>query len=142
MAKAKNKTVATTLSVTDFIASVDDEKKRNDSQVLLEVMARLSGQQPKMWGTSIIGFGNYHYKYDSGREGDYFHVGFSPRKANLTIYIMSGFDQHATIMANLGKFKTGSSCLYVKRLSDIDLASLKELIAANMAYMAEKYPNK
>lgn len=140
MAKAKNKTVATTLSVTDFIAAVADEKKRNDSQVLLEIMTRLSGQQPKMWGNSIIGFGDYHYKYDSGREGDFFRVGFSPRKANLAIYIISGFDQHTKIMAKLGKFKTGSSCLYIKRLSDIDLVPLEELITANMAYMAEKYP--
>lgn len=139
MAKAQNKTVATDQSVADFIAEIADEKKRDESQILLEIMTRLSGEEPKMWGASLIGFGDYHYKYDSGREGDWFRVGFASRKANMAIYIISGFERYPKTMARLGKFKTGVSCLYVNRLSNIDLDVLEELITANMKYMAETY---
>lgn len=139
MAKAQNKTVATEQSVADFIAAIADERKRDESHILLEIMTHLSGEEPKMWGASLIGFGEYHYKYDSGREGDWFRVGFAPRKANMAIYIISGFDRHPEIMEHLGKFKTGVSCLYVNRLSNIDLDVLEELITANMKYMAETY---
>lgn len=92
-----------------------------------------------MWGPSIVGFGTYHYRYDSGREGDMLRVGFSPRKAALTLYIMAGFDRYEELMARLGKYKTGKSCLYIKRLADIDLAVLQELVKGSLAYLAEKY---
>ncbi|RPI72272.1 MAG: DUF1801 domain-containing protein [Ignavibacteriales bacterium] len=92
-----------------------------------------------MWGPSIIGFGDYHYKYESGREGDFFITGFSPRKQNLTLYIMPGFKRYEELMQNLGKFKTGQSCLYIKKLEDVDLKVLKELIADSVKYMKEKY---
>lgn len=140
MAKANNKTVATNQNVADFIATLSDDKKRADCQILDAMMARLAGLQPKMWGASLVGYDTYHYKYESGREGDWFRVGFAPRKANLAIYIISGFDHHRHIMARLGKYTTGVSCLYVKQLSDIDLGVLEELIIANLTYMTQTYP--
>jgi hypothetical protein len=99
------------------------------------------GEAPVMWGPSIVGFGSYHYKYESGREGDFFIAGFSPRKAALTIYIMAGFSRYDELMSKLGKYKTGKSCLYVKRLSDIDIDVLKSLVLASVAWVQEKYPD-
>lgn len=118
-----------------FLDSVEKEQKRKDSFEVLEMMKEISGCEPKMWGDSIIGFGNYHYKYKTGREGDWFLTGFSPRKQKLTIYIMSGFSKFPGIMKRLGKYKTGSSCLYINRLDDIDSEVLKELIRESVKVM-------
>jgi hypothetical protein len=102
---------------------------------VLQLMAEVTGAEPKMWGDSIIGFGNYHYKYASGREGDWFLAGFAPRKQNLTLYIMAGFDGYEALMASLGKYKTGKSCLYIKKLEDVDTAVLKQLIKQSVEHM-------
>ena len=116
-----------------FIEAIADEGKRKDSLALMKMMQRITGEAPKMWGGSIVGFGDYHYKYESGREGDWFLTGFSPRKQALSLYIMSGFEGHAALLAELGKFKTGKSCLYVKRLDDVDLKVLETLIRKSVA---------
>jgi hypothetical protein len=140
MAKAELKTKPTEVGVDSFIDSVADEGQRADARQITAMMERLSGYKAKMWGPSIIGFGNYHYKYDSGREGDMCRIGFSPRKGNTVLYIMGGFAGQANLMAKLGKYKTGKSCLYIKRLSDVDEMVLEELCAASLAYMADRYP--
>jgi Domain of unknown function (DU1801) len=137
---AENKTQATTADVTAFIAGVADNGQRADAHALCAMMTRLSGEPPKMWGPSIIGFGSYHYKYDSGREGNAPRIGFSPRKGQTVLYLIDGYSQRAEQLARLGKHKTGKSCLYVKRLSDIDIGVLEEMIVGSLAYMAEKYP--
>jgi len=139
---SENKTQATEASVVKFITGVTPDQKRQDSFALLEMMERLSGYQAKMWGDSIIGFGEYHYKYDSGREGDFMRIGFSPRKANLSLYIIAGLDKHKSLLDQLGKHKTGKSCLYVNHLKDIKLNVLEQLITKELEYMAEKYPDK
>lgn len=122
------KTVPTDASVAAFLEAVPDERKRADAFALLDLMREATGQEPRMWGPSIVGFGTYHYRYDSGREGDMFLAGFSPRKSALTLYIMAGFDEYEDLMARLGKHSTGKACLYVKRLSDVDLPTLAELV--------------
>lgn len=137
---SENKTKATDLSVTDFINNVDNETRRNDCFYILKLMQEITGSEPKMWGTSMVGFGSYHYKYDSGREGDFFRVGFSPRKTALTLYIMAGFSRYDELMEKLGKYKTGKSCLYVKKLADIDMEVLKDLITSSVTYMNKRYP--
>lgn len=126
-------------SVKGFIDNVLDDKKREDCYIILKLMKKITSKKPVMWGPSIIGFGKYHYKYDSGREGDFFLTGFSPRKQNLTIYIMSGFSKFDELLSKLGKFKTAKSCLYIKHLDDINLNILEELIAASVKYMENKY---
>ncbi|QLC25519.1 DUF1801 domain-containing protein [Parasphingopyxis algicola] len=136
---AENKTKPTEKSPADFIEAVEPEWKREDAKTVCALMERLSGEKPKMWGPSMIGFGQYHYKYESGREGDMLLTGFSPRKTALTLYVMGGFKQRPELMERLGKYKTGKSCLYVKRLSDIDMDVLEELIAADLAYMRANY---
>ena len=136
---ATNKTQPNNSDVIAFLDSVAEDKKRADSFKLLKIMQEITNESPKMWGSSIIGFGNYHYKYESGREGDFFIVGFSPRKQNLTIYIMPGFERYEKLMADLGKFKTGKSCLYIKSLDDVDMKILKELISNSVSYMNKKY---
>jgi len=118
-----------------FLNGVTDERKRQDSFAILQLMQAVTQTEPKMWGDSIVGFGHYHYKYESGREGDWFLTGFSPRKQNLTLYIMAGFDHYDELMARLGKHKTGKSCLYINKLADIDTAVLQELIAQSVAHM-------
>ena len=139
MAKAKNKTVENDGSVDDFLNNVKDETKKADSLKIKTLMEEISGETAKMWGGSIVGFGNYHYKYESGREGDFMKIGFSPRAQNLTLYIMPGFERYEELMGKLGKHKTGKSCLYVKKLADVDEAVLKELMTASYGYMTEKY---
>jgi len=129
------KTKVNNASVTDFLNSVADEQKRNDSFEILKMMKQLSKADAKMWGTSIVGFGSYHYKGASGREGDWMLIGFSPRKQNITLYIMPGFDRYQKLMKNLGKYSTGKSCLYIKRLSDVDVNVLKELMTASLKVM-------
>lgn len=133
------KTKPNDASVEAFISSVEDETKREDCRVICDLMTRITGEQPKMWGPSIVGFGTYHYKYASGREGDWMKIGFSPRKQSLTLYIMDGFDKYDELMASLGKFKTGKSCLYVKKLEDIDLKVLRKLVKASVAHFDKKY---
>lgn len=132
---ASNKTVETDHSVEEFLNQVSEEKKRRDSFVILELMKQVTGLEPKMWGDSMVGFGSYHYKYASGREGDYFLVGFSPRKQNLTLYIMAGFEAYEELLKNLGRFKTGKSCLYINRIEDIDLAVLRKLVEQSVEHM-------
>ncbi|MCE7995289.1 MAG: DUF1801 domain-containing protein [Roseivirga sp.] len=139
MAKAKNKTTENEASVDDFLNAIPDETKRADCLRIRAIMEEISGEVPKMWGTSIVGFGNYHYKYESGREGDFMKVGFSPRAQNVTLYIMPGFGRYEDLMAKLGKHKIGKSCLYVKKLADVDEGVLKELIVESYAYMTNKY---
>ena len=137
---ASNKTQPTRLKVSEFIAGIEDKRKRADCRELMKLMREITGNRATMWGPSIVGFGKYHYKYASGREGDFFLTGFSPRKQALSIYIISGFKAHAGLMEKLGKFKTGKSCLYVKSLDDIDRAVLKELVTESVAHMRETYP--
>jgi hypothetical protein len=133
------KTKKNRASVQQFLASVDDEKRRKDARVVLKLMREITGEKPAMWGASIVGFGSYHYRYESGREGDWMLTGFSPRKQALTLYIMGGFDRHDGLMSKLGRYKTGKSCLYVKNLEDIDLEVLRELVAESVAYMRRTY---
>ena len=121
--------------VTDFINSVENDTKREDSFTILELMKEATGEEPVMWGDSIIGFGTYRYKYASGREAEWFLTGFSPRVQNLTLYIMDGFEEYDDLLGKLGKHSTGKSCLYVKRLENIDLDILKEMIAKSVAHM-------
>ena len=128
MAKYELKTKKTEASVEDFLNEIEDEKKREDCKKVSAVMEKATGAKPKMWGASIVGFGTYNYKYASGREGEWMEVGFSPRKANLTLYIMSGFTEYDELLAKLGKYKTGKSCLYIKDLNDVDEKVLKQLI--------------
>lgn len=134
------KTRATKASVSKFLRAVPDERKRQDSLALREMMADLTMAEPEMWGPSIVGFGRYHYKYASGREGDWFLVGFSPRKQNLTLYIMSGFDGYDELMESLGKYKKGKACLYIKSLDDVHLPTLKKLIRQSVSYLRKTYP--
>ena len=138
MAQNENKTQITNQSVEAFLNGVENEKRRKDSFKVLELMQQITGHEPKMWGPSIIGFGTYHYKYASGREGDFLAMGFSPRKTALTLYIMSGFSNYNELMCKLGKFKTGKSCLYVKNLEDLNLEILKELIKTSYDYITNK----
>jgi hypothetical protein len=125
---AEIKTRKTEDSVEDFLNAIPDEKKRRDSFAVLEMLKAATGAEPKMWGTSIIGLGDYPYKYASGREGEWFVVGFSPRKQNLTLYLTCGYDQYPELMSRLGKHKTGKGCLYINKLEDVDQAVLRELI--------------
>lgn len=136
-----NKTVATGASVAAFLAGVKDPVRAADVRTLMAIMRRVSGKSPRMWGPSIVGFGSYHYVYDSGREGDMLRLGFSPRASALTLYIMGGFPRYATLMRRLGRYTTGNSCLYLKRLADVDLSVLEELIRASWAFMAVRYPD-
>ncbi len=134
------KTAKTKRSVAVFLNSVKDEQKRRDAKRLLGIMRRVTGEKPAMWGHSIVGFGSYHYVYASGREGDWPVTGFSPRKQNLTIYIMSGFRKYSTIMRSLGRHTTGASCLSIKRLDDIDLKLLEKLIRGSIRDIRRMYP--
>ncbi|MEM7277574.1 MAG: DUF1801 domain-containing protein [Pseudomonadota bacterium] len=138
---AENKTVPTKLSVKDFIAGVKNETRRKDAQVLLKIMREVTGKRAKMWGNSLVGFDKYHYKYDSGREGDSLMVGFSPRAQNMAIYIMPGFEPFEKIMAKLGKYKTGASCLYINKLADVDIKVLTRLITQSYKLMQKRYPS-
>jgi uncharacterized protein YdhG (YjbR/CyaY superfamily) len=118
-----------------FLNGVTDEKKRQDSFAIVELMKQITEKGPEMWGDSIVGFGSYHYKYASGREGDWFLTGFSPRKQNLTLYIMAGFDEYDQLLNKLGKHSTGKSCLYIKKAEDVDMDVLKELVQKSVEHM-------
>lgn len=134
---AELKTQKNAASVTDFLNSVADEQRRKDAFAVLALMREAAQAEPSMWGDGIVGFGSYHYKYASGQEGDWFPIGFSPRKQNLTLYIMGGFEQHADLLAKLGKHKLGKGCLYVNKLADVDLKVLKELITRNLEALSQ-----
>jgi hypothetical protein len=133
MSEAKTKKSDT--SVTGFLDAVENETRRTDAQALLNMMREVTGDKPSMWGPSIVGFGSYHFTYASGREGDWPVVGFSPRKRNLSLYIMDGFDEYEGLLAKLGKHTTGKACLYINKLADVDLAVLRELVAKSVEYM-------
>jgi hypothetical protein len=136
---AENKTQPTKVSVTEFIKAIDDPQKRADARKVAAMMRKATGKRARMWGSSIVGYGTYHYKYASGREGDFMVTGFSPRKQALTVYIMAGFTKHGALMKKLGKYKTGKSCLYIKRLSDVDETVLQRLIDESVEHMRNKY---
>ena len=136
---AELKTKLNKASVGSFLQSVKDEERKLECMTVLALMKKITKAEPAMWGDSIVGFGSYHYKSDSGREGDWFITGFSPRKQNLPIYIIAGFTQYPELMKKLGKFKTGSSCLYIRKLADIDMNVLEELIGQAYQYMKKKY---
>jgi Domain of unknown function (DU1801) len=136
---AENKTKATKQSVSAFLDSVADETRRKDGKALAKLMAEITGEKPTMWGPSIVGFGACHYKYESGREGDMPIVAFSPRKANLVLYLMLGFGDYGALLAKLGKHKAGKGCLYINKLADVKLDVLRELVAASAAATREKY---
>ena len=129
---AELKTKPTKQSVADFLKKIPDAQRREDCFTVAKLMEEATGDEPKMWGPSIVGFGTFHYKYDTGREGDWLVIGFSPRKGDLTLYLMMGFEKHGELMKQLGKHRTGKSCLYLKKLSDIHLPTLKKLIKASV----------
>jgi hypothetical protein len=129
------KTKATKASVGKFLRGIKDAQKKRDSLAIHDLMAQITGAKAEMWGTSIVGFGRYRYKYASGREGEWPIVGFSPRKQNLTVYIMSGFDGYPELMKDLGKYKTGKACLYIKSLDDVHVPTLKRLIRKSVDHM-------
>ncbi|KAA3614850.1 MAG: DUF1801 domain-containing protein [Calditrichaeota bacterium] len=135
---AEVKTVQNNNSVNDFLNQVENPVKREDCYALMKIMKTITGEEAKMWGPSIVGFGSYHFKYASGREGDFMLAGFSPRKQNITLYIMAGFDNYENLMNKLGKYTTGKSCLYIKKLADIDLDILKKLITESVEYIKNK----
>ena len=137
MAKTELKTKVNDASVTKFIEGVADEQKRNESFEILKLMKQVTKEEPKMWGASIIGFGSYHYRGASGREGDWFLTGFSPRKQALTVYLNHGFDAHKDLLKKLGKYKTGMGCLYINKLDDVDRKVLKELVTASVKRMKQ-----
>jgi len=133
------KTKVNEANVDDFIGAVEDEERRRFAHLIIQMMSEATGELPKMWGSSIVGFGTYTYHYASGRSGDWMMAGFSPRKVAMTLYIMDGFGNYDPLLAKLGKFKTGKSCLYIKREADIDLEVLRELIHASIASMRDRY---
>lgn len=136
---ADAKTVPTGASVTRFIASVPDKRRRAEARTMLKVLRAATGLRPRMWGPSIVGYGSYHYKYASGREGDCFVAGFSPRKAALTVYIMAGFKEFGPLLKKLGRHKKSVSCLYIPRLSEVDLDVLEEMIRRSVAITRKRY---
>lgn len=135
----QNKTKATQQSVADFVASVDPERRRKDAETLVSFFRDVTGFEPVMWGSSIIGYGRYHYVYASGREGDFLATGFSPRKSALSIYIMPGYADFGNILERLGKHKIGKSCLYINKLDDVDMNVLAELVHAGLADLATRW---
>ena len=132
------KTKPTNKSVDQFLKKVENQTKREDSLKIIELMKEVTKEEPVMWGDSIVGFGSYHYKYASAREGDWFLVGFSPRKQNLTVYLMTGFEKYQEILKNLGKYKTGKPCLYINKLKEINIQSLRELILESVNHLKEE----
>ncbi len=139
MAKSENKTVPTKISVAKFIDSVDHEKRRADAKELLKLFKKVTGQTPVMWGPSIIGYGAYHYVYESGREGDAPNVGFSPRKTSMVLYVMGSIDDDDPLRTKLGKYKTGRACLYVNKLEDVDIGVLEKIIKKSYTKTIKKW---
>jgi hypothetical protein len=136
---AELKTKPTDTSVETLLGAIPDDARRQDCRTVLGLMREVTQCEPRVWGSTMIGFGTYHYRYASGREGDWFLTGFAPRKQDLTLYIMAGFDRYDALLSKLGKYRTGKSCLYVKRLADVDLAVLRELVAASVAHTKQQY---
>lgn len=136
------KTVPTDSSVDDFLTTQVLDIRRQDGHVLIEMMRRITGEEPVLWGGNMVGFGSYHYhyKYESGREGESMLTGFSPRKAAMSIYIMPGFSAFGDLMGSLGRHKTGKSCLYIRNLADVDIDVLEELVRRSVTLMRERYP--
>lgn len=134
---AELKTKPNDQDVEAFLNGVEDERKRQACFTVLQIMEQATGAKAKMWGDSIVGFGTYRYKYASGREGEWMLTGFSPRKQNLTLYIMSGFDAYDELLGNLGKYKTGKSCLYINKLADVDIEVLTDLVEQSVQHMVE-----
>jgi len=139
---AKNKTTYTTRSVTAFVSKIENEGKRDDSFKLIEIYKSITGFEPKMWGPTIIGFGSYHYKYESGHEGDAPLAGFSPRKDSLVLYFSPDYANREVLLAKLGTHKSSKACVYVKNLSDIDQEILEKMIVNSMTYTMKLYPSK
>jgi hypothetical protein len=139
---AKNKTTETAYSVAEFLNTVTDHTKRNDSVQLVQIMEEQSGYQAKMWGPAIVGFGNYHYKYASGHEGDAPLAGFSPRKAEISLYLTLDSTENEKLLANFGKHKTGKGCIYIKKLQDIDEVVLRKMITSSVQFLQEKHPQQ
>ena len=139
MARAENKTKQTKVSPEEFVASVENDRRREDAERLLKIFSETTNLAPRMWGPSLIGYGKYHYKYESGREGDFLMTGFSPRKSSLVVYIMPGYLDLDDKLARLGKHKLGKSCLYINKLADIDEAVLREIIDYGVQYMRANY---
>lgn len=138
---AELKTQPTDANVEDFLNTVESATKHQDAFIIFNLMKEVTGEEAQMWGASIVGFGRYPYKYASGREAEWMLTGFSPRKQNLTIYIMAGFEQYEALLARLGKHSTGSSCLYIKKLQDINLDVLRELVKQSVAHMKATNPS-
>jgi hypothetical protein len=136
---AEQKTKPTGQSVESFLDNIADESVRDDCTALVTLMRKVTGSKPKMWGPSIVGFGEYHYKYDSGHEGDACLTGFSPRKQNITVYIMPGFAEQTDLQHKLGKHKAGKGCLYIKRLTDVDVKVLEKMIEHSVNHLQAKY---
>ncbi|MFN8314476.1 MAG: DUF1801 domain-containing protein [Cyclobacteriaceae bacterium] len=137
---AKNKTTETEKSVTGFIDAVKDETKRDDSYQLITLMKKLMKAEPKLWGPSIVGFGSYHYKYDSGHEGDAPLLAFSPRANALTVYLSGNFEKRDELLTKLGKYKSEKGCIYIKKLADVDLAILEKMLMAHVKHVRKLYP--
>ncbi|MGB3687063.1 MAG: DUF1801 domain-containing protein [Ornithinimicrobium sp.] len=136
---AENKTQPTQVDPADFIAAVEHPTRRADAQTLLGLMTRITGYRAKMWGPSIVGFGRYRYRYESGREGEFLMTGFSPRKANTTVYVLPGYEDLSEELSRLGKHKLGRSCLYINKLADVDLNVLEEIVTKGVAHMEANY---
>ena len=134
---AEAKTQKNRASVTKFLNAIEDPQRRKDAKAVHKLMREITGERPSMWGDSIVGFGSYRYEYASGRSGEWFLSGFSPRKRELTLYVMAGFRRYATLMKKLGKHRNGKSCLYIKRLEDVDQDVLRELITESVAHVSK-----
>ena len=135
---AELKTKETTASVSEFLKKVADPQRRADCLAVVDIMRDVTGEEPKMWGSSIVGFGRYHYKYESGREGDWMITGFSPRKGDLTLYLMCGLDSFSDLLPKLGRYKTAKSCLYIKKLADVDVGILRKIVSKSVKLMAKR----
>lgn len=140
MAKAENKTTATSASVRAFLDAIPNPERRADAKALDRMLRKITGKKPKLWGPAIVGYGEYHYRYASGREGDFLRIGFSPRAQNLTLYIMPGYENFDALLATLGPYTKGKSCLYVKRLADLHLPTLKHILTKGYRDMQKLYP--
>ncbi len=136
---AENKTKATKASVEGYLSRIEDEARRKDCGALARLMTKATKQRPKMWGTSIVGFGSYHYKYESGREGDSCLTGFSSRKGAISVYLLASFPGHDELLARLGKYKMAKACLYIHKLSDVDLKTLEALVAGSVKEVKRRH---
>ena len=136
---SENKTKPGKQSVAEFLNAIENKQRRDDAKKVAAMMRKATGKRATLWGSSIVGFGKYHYKYESGREGDWALVGFSPRKQNLVVYIMPGFSEFPALMKKLGKYKTGKSCLYLNKLDDVDEGVLEKLIERSVKVMQKRY---